>query len=76
VETALKEAGITADDKAVRGLFDEAHDHAVRVQLERDQRKRLDATGRPTATLPYAHDGIDLGTLYDFADILRSAEIV
>ncbi len=76
VETALKEAGITADDDAVRGLFDEAHDHAVRVQLERDQRKRLDATGRPTATLPYAHDGVDLGTLYDFADILRSAEIV
>jgi anion-transporting ArsA/GET3 family ATPase len=76
VETALKEAGITADDEAVHGLFDEAHDHAARVQLERDQRKRIDETGRPTATLPYVYDGVDLGTLYDFADVLRSAGIV
>ena len=76
VETALKEAGITADEEALQGLFDEAHDHAARVGLERDQRKRLDETGRPTATLPYVYDGVDLGTLYDFADTLRSAGIV
>ena len=76
VETALKEAGITAGEEALQGLFDEAHDHAARVGLERDQRKRLDETGRPTATLPYVYDGVDLGTLYDFADTLRSAGIV
>jgi anion-transporting ArsA/GET3 family ATPase len=76
VETALKEAGIPADEAALQGLVDEAHDHAARVTLERAQRKRLDTTGRPVAELPYVHDGVDLGTLYDFADTLRTAGIV
>jgi anion-transporting ArsA/GET3 family ATPase len=72
IETGLKEVGINPEEDVIHGLLDEAHDHAARVILERDQRRRLDAAGRPTATLPFVPDGIDLGTLYEFADVLRS----
>ncbi len=76
IQTALKEVGIPADDSVVQGLADEARDHAERVMLERAQRKRLDASGKPIATLPFVPDGIDLGDLYAFADILRAAGVV
>ena len=75
IERALKEVGISTDEEAIHGLLDEAHDHAARVALEREQRTRLDAAGKPTASLPYVADGVDLGTLYGFADVLRSAGI-
>jgi anion-transporting ArsA/GET3 family ATPase len=76
IEKSLKEAGFAADPQVVDGLVSEAGDHAARVMLERAERKRLDDTGRPMATLPFVGYGVDLATLYDFADILRSAGIV
>ncbi|HEY7044133.1 MAG TPA: ArsA-related P-loop ATPase [Nocardioidaceae bacterium] len=75
IEKGLKEAGLASDEKVVQGLVAEAGDHAVRVSLERTQRRRLQAVGLPMVTLPYVSDGVDLGTLYDFADILRSAGV-
>jgi anion-transporting ArsA/GET3 family ATPase len=75
IETALKEAGIPADEKVVQGLLLEARDHAERVILERSQRKRLDETERALVTLPLVNDEVDLGTLYDFAEILRTAGV-
>ena len=76
IETSLKEAGIPADEDVVLGLLNEARDHAERIALERSQRDRLEETGHPMAALPIVPDGVDLGTLYDFADTLRSAGIV
>lgn len=75
IETALKEAGIPADEKVVQGLLLEARDHAQRVILEQSQRKRLSETGRALVSLPLVNDEVDLGTLYDFAGILRSAGV-
>ncbi len=76
IEAALKEVGIAPDEGAVAGLLAEARDHGERVMLERSQRKRLEAAQRPMATLPYSPDGVDVGTLYEFAETLRAAGVL
>jgi anion-transporting ArsA/GET3 family ATPase len=52
------------------GLVREGIDHALRVELERTQRADLADVGRPMAELPALPGGIDLGALYDLADLL------
>lgn len=54
-----------------RGLLDEALDHVQRVQLERRERDRIDALGLPIFALPLLTEGVDLGSLYEFAEMLR-----
>lgn len=54
-----------------RGLLDEARDHVQRVQLERRERDRIDALGLPIFALPLVPEGVDLGSLYEFAEMLR-----
>ncbi len=76
IAAALKEAGVSADDKALVGLLDEARQHAERVALERHQRQRLEGSGQGIVELPYLPDGIDLGALYELADILCSSEVI
>ncbi|HYJ76914.1 MAG TPA: ArsA-related P-loop ATPase [Kineosporiaceae bacterium] len=66
--------GSSLDDARIArlaaGLVREGTDHALRVELEHDQRNELAAVGRPTAELPALPGGIDLGALYDLADLL------
>ena len=57
--------GVLAD-----GLLGEAAEHAARVRLEDEQRKELDVLERPTVELPALAGGIDLGALYDLAELL------
>jgi anion-transporting ArsA/GET3 family ATPase len=52
------------------GLIREGTDHALRVELERTERTDLAAIGRPMAELPALAGGIDLGALYDLAELL------
>ncbi|MGZ4603532.1 MAG: ArsA-related P-loop ATPase [Kineosporiaceae bacterium] len=52
------------------GLVVEGTDHALRVQLEQEERRDLAAIGRPMAELPALPGGIDLGALYDLAEML------
>ena len=67
-------AGVRGDaDQIARALIAEADDHAARVGLERRERARIDALGLPTATLPLLPSGIDLGGLYELAEIMREA---
>jgi hypothetical protein len=68
----LKAAGITATREMVAALAAEAHDHAVRVGLERENRDRIDALGKQVVELPFLPDGIDQGALFDLAEELRS----
>jgi anion-transporting ArsA/GET3 family ATPase len=66
--------GLLADSSrraVVDALCAQAHDHAVRVALESEQRDRLAVLERPTYDLPWLADGVDLGTLYDLAGELR-----
>jgi hypothetical protein len=68
----IKRGGIDAHvDKIVAGLLVEARDHAQRIALERRERSRLDELDVPILDLPYLNGGIDLGSLYELAAILR-----
>ncbi len=72
----LKAAGVIGRRGAttaalVEALLDEARDHAERVELERQERDRLDPLGLPIVSLPLVDGGIDLTALYDLATQLR-----
>lgn len=68
----LKAAGLAADKQTVAGLAAEAHDHAVRVGLERENRGRIDALGKKVVDLGLVADGIDTGALFDLAEELTA----
>lgn len=68
----LKAAGITVTKELSAALAQEAHDHAVRVGLERENRDRIDALGKKVTELALLPDGIDHGALFDLAEELRS----
>ncbi|GAA1576614.1 MULTISPECIES: ArsA-related P-loop ATPase [Kribbella] len=67
----LKAAGLTIGDGLVGTLGAEAHDHAVRVGLERENRDRIDALGKKVTELRLQPEGIDQGALLDLAEELR-----
>lgn len=73
LEADLKEAGLHPSKGVVDGILHVAQEHAHRVALEADERVRLEATGRPMATLPLRVEGVDLGDLYEFAGLLRDS---
>ncbi|MBA2698940.1 MAG: ArsA family ATPase [Nocardioidaceae bacterium] len=73
IEASLKEAGIKADASVIAGLLDAGQQHAERVALEVEQRRRLDDLGSAVVTLPYLADGVDLGDLYELAADLRAS---
>jgi anion-transporting ArsA/GET3 family ATPase len=54
----------------------EATDHAQRVALEQRELVRLTDTGLPLVTLPLIPGGIDLGALYELAQVMREAGVV
>ncbi len=68
----LRAAGITAGKEMLATLAAEAHDHAVRVGLERENRDRIDALGKKVTELALVPDGIDHGALFDLAEELSS----
>jgi len=67
IEAELQRAGVKPTDTLVRGLLEEAREHAERRELEDEQRKRINALDVPTYELPRLPDGIDLGALYELA---------
>ena len=71
IEADLAEAGIEPDTGLVEGLLQEACDHAVRRELEDEQRELVGELGRPTYELPRLPGGIDLGGLYELAADLK-----
>jgi len=54
----------------------EAVDHAQRVDLEQRELVRLVETGLPLVTLPLIPGGIDMGALYELAQVMRDAGVV
>ncbi len=71
VRKDLDRVGVTVDDALVDALLTEAHDHAVRRELEDDQRSVVGGLGVPFHELPRLAAGIDLGGLYELAADLR-----
>jgi anion-transporting ArsA/GET3 family ATPase len=72
VTSDLTRAGVDVDAGLVTSLVAEARDHAVRRQLEDEQRALVAAEGVPTYELPRLASGIDLGALVELAQLLRA----
>lgn len=72
----IKEAGVEPTTELVAELAREAAQHAERVALEAAQRIAVEALERPVYELPLAADGMDMGMLYRFAEMLRAQRMV
>jgi anion-transporting ArsA/GET3 family ATPase len=70
IKTQLAEAGVTVTPDLVEGLLEEARDHALRVDLEREQLALLEATNLPIIELPALPDGVDSGSVRELAELL------
>jgi anion-transporting ArsA/GET3 family ATPase len=70
ITTQLVDAGLKAAADYVDGLLEEARDHALRVELEREQLAILRETGLPIVTLPALPDGVDPVAVRELADLL------
>ncbi|MEO8106230.1 MAG: ArsA-related P-loop ATPase [Actinomycetes bacterium] len=73
VAAGLKAAGLTGHEGLLEALMREAAAHAERVQLEKDQRRLVNAIGQPVVALPWLADGVDLAGLYELSDRLGEA---
>lgn len=70
VRTGLKKAGITLDDADFAGLLTETIEHANRVRARSESEAMLEKLRTPLLELPTIPDGVDLGSLYELAEIL------
>jgi anion-transporting ArsA/GET3 family ATPase len=71
IASDLTRAMVDVDRELVDSLIGEARDHAVRRQLEDEQRLLVAAEKLPTYELPRLAAGIDHGALLDLAQLLR-----
>jgi anion-transporting ArsA/GET3 family ATPase len=71
LRSGLEAAGLFLKDDEVEGLISETVEHAERVQVETAVRSRLDAAGLPQLDLPELTEGVDLGGIYELAELLR-----
>jgi hypothetical protein len=68
--TSLDKVGIPAEDTLVDALIEEGRHHAERRRLEDSQRALIDAMDVPSFELPRLPGGVDLGGLYELAELL------
>ncbi|WP_433801193.1 ArsA-related P-loop ATPase [Actinomycetospora sp. CA-084318] len=71
LRAGLEAAGLFLKDDEVGGLLTEVSEHTDRLAVESGVRSRLDAAGMPQIELPELADGVDLGGLYELAELLR-----
>ena len=74
IQTGLNAAGLPAkfsNAATATALLDESISYAERVQLEQNERARLEETGCELVNLPYLANGIDLGGLYELATLFK-----
>ncbi|MEJ2869566.1 ArsA-related P-loop ATPase [Actinomycetospora sp. OC33-EN08] len=71
LRAGLEAAGLFLKDEEVDGLLTEVGEHTDRLGVESGVRSRLDAAGMPQIELPELADGVDLGGLYELAELLR-----
>ena len=72
----VKEAGLAPTPEMVEMLVLETAGHARRVALEAEQRERLAGAGAPVYELPLIADGVDVGGVYQLAELLRASRMV
>jgi anion-transporting ArsA/GET3 family ATPase len=76
VRAGLLAAGVDLDTAVIDGLVTETVEHAMRVHAEQQARARLADAGMPLIELPdltdIGGDGVDLGGIYELAEVLRA----
>lgn len=70
MKRGLTAMDITVDTAVAAGLSEELRRHAVRLADEARCRAELAGTAVPIQELPTMPDGVDIGELYDMAEIL------
>ena len=70
VRAGLSRAGITMPDTDFAGLLTEAIEHASRIRARAQRGTELDRLHAPRLQLPTIADGVDLGSLYELAEVL------
>ncbi|MFP1625724.1 ArsA family ATPase [Streptomyces sp. 5K101] len=71
IAEALTAAGLSDSATLVTPLLEQAADHARRVELEREQRRVLNALDLGAYELPVLGEGVDIAGLYQLARELR-----
>ena len=76
IRRSLSRVGLSVhEDEIVPALLREADDHAQRVALEDREMVRIEELELPTFVLPLLPSGIDLGGLYQLADLLTDGGV-
>ena len=75
VRTRLADAGLALTDDDLAGLLTESIDYAARLQAQDVARAELDDIDIPQLELPTIEHGIDLGGLYELADVFKKAGV-
>jgi len=70
VRAGLSRAGITLPENDFAGLLTEAIEHAGRIRARAQSAIELDKLDVPRLQLPTIADGVDLGSLYELAEVL------
>lgn len=70
VRGGLARAGISMPDGDFAGLLTETIEHASRIRARADSALELEMLQTPRLELPTITDGVDLGSLYELAEIL------
>ena len=70
VRTALSRVGISLPDADFAGLLTETIEHASRVSARAESAQELAKLHVPRLELPTIADGVDLGSLYELAEII------
>ncbi|WP_278314374.1 ArsA-related P-loop ATPase [Lolliginicoccus levis] len=70
IRAGLGKAGITVTDEELDGLLVEAAEQAARTRAQQESARQLEEIDIPQLVLPTMTDGVDLGGLYELAQIL------
>jgi anion-transporting ArsA/GET3 family ATPase len=70
VRSGLTRAGITLADNDFAGLLTETIEHASRIRARSESATELENLHVPRLDLPTIADGVDLGSLYELAEVL------
>lgn len=72
ISASLKLVGLDSPG-ITQVLEQDAADHAQRIELEERELTRLENSGHPVIQLPLIASGIDLGALYQLAEVIRES---
>ena len=70
VRSALSRTGIKLSDADFAGLLTETIEHASRISARSESARELEKLRVPRLELPTIADGVDLGSLYELAEVL------